>query len=135
MKRVFITGALGQLGHALIELLKDNQEYLLYPTSSRQDTYGKVTMLDISDETAVKAEILGFHPDIIINCAAMTAVDLCETEQEKAYNINALGPKYIAQAASEIGAKLIHISTDYVYDGQANTPYTEESVPNPFISG
>ena len=131
MNRVFITGALGQLGHALIELLKDNQEYLLYPTSSRQDTYGKVTMLNISDETAVKAEILGFHPDIIINCAAMTAVDLCETEQEKAYNINALGPKYIAQAASEIGAKLIHISTDYVYDGQANTPYTEESVPNP----
>lgn len=131
MKRVFITGAQGQLGLALIELLKDKQEYLLYLTDSRPDIDGRVNMLDITDEAAVKQEILSFHPDIIINCAAMTAVDLCETEKEKAYNINALGPKYIAKEAKSIGAKLIHMSTDYVYDGQALAPYTEEAVPNP----
>lgn len=131
MKRIFITGAGGQLGLALIELLKDNQEYMLYLTDSRPKADSTFKALDITDEDAVKFEISEFHPDIIINCAAMTAVDLCETEQEMAYNINALGPKYIAMIANNIGAKLIHISTDYVYDGQASTPYTEESVPNP----
>ena len=131
MKRVFITGAQGQLGLAIIELLKDKQEYELYLTDSRPDLEGIIKMLDITDEASVKSEILSFYPDIIINCAAMTAVDLCETEKERAYAINALGPKYIAKAANSIGAKLIHISTDYVYDGQAQTPYTEEAVPNP----
>ncbi len=131
MKRIFITGALGQLGHALIELLKDKKDYLLYLTDYQSDNEGRVKMLDITDEALVKSEISSFLPDIIINCAAMTAVDLCETEQEMAYNINALGPKYIAEIADKIGAKLIHISTDYVYDGQAQSPYSEDSIPNP----
>ena len=61
----------------------------------------------------------------------MTAVDLCETEQDLAYSVNALGPKYLAIAAEKIGAKLIHISTDYVYDGQARVPYTEQAIGNP----
>lgn len=131
MKRVLITGALGQLGLALIELMKDKHEYILYLTDSHPDEGRMVNMLDITDEAAVSSEIESFHPDIIINCAAMTAVDLCEKERDKAYSINALGPKYIARAASQIAAKLIHISTDYIYDGQANTPYVEESEPNP----
>lgn len=131
MKRVFITGAKGQLGHALIKLLKSNQEYLLYLTASHADSVGNIKKLDITDEKAVISEITEFNPDIIINCAAKTAVDLCESEQEMAYNINALGPKYIAGAAAGIGAKLVHISTDYVYDGQAKAPYTEEDKPDP----
>ncbi|NLY49267.1 MAG: dTDP-4-dehydrorhamnose reductase [Clostridiales bacterium] len=131
MKRVFITGALGQLGRALTGLLKENHDCLLYLTDSVPDEKNVVKKLDITDEASVKAEISAFRPDVIVNCAAMTAVDLCETEQEKAYNINALGPKYIAEAANEINAKLFHISTDYVYDGQADTPYVEESRPNP----
>lgn len=131
MKKVFITGALGQLGQALIELLKDREEHLLYLTDSRPDIEAGVKMLDITDEASVISEISEFNPDIIINCAAMTAVDLCESEQELAYNINALGPKYIAEIANKIGAKLVHISTDYVYDGHAKVPYTEESVPKP----
>lgn len=131
MKRIFITGAGGQLGLALIELIKDNHEYMLYLTDSRPYTDSNIKKLDITDEDAVQSEISDFHPDIIINCAAMTAVDLCETEQEMAYNINAIGPKYIAKVANDIGAKLIHISTDYVYDGQASSPYTEESITNP----
>ena len=131
MKKVFITGALGQLGQALVELMKNKPEYQLYLTDSSPSEDGIVRRLDITQEVAVESEIASFFPDIIINCAAMTAVDLCESEQEKAYNINALGPKYIAKIADRIGAKLIHISTDYVYDGQAQTPYTEEAVPNP----
>lgn len=131
MKRVFITGARGQLGQALIKLLKDKQEYKLYLTDSQPDIDKGIKMLDITDEAAVIAEISGFMPDIIINCAAMTAVDLCESKQEMAYNINALGPKYIARIAENIGAGLIHISTDYIYDGQAKRPYTEEAEANP----
>lgn len=131
MKRIFITGAQGQLGLAINKLLRDTQDYRLYLTDTYSDEAGKIKMLDITDEAATSSEIIGFNPDIIINCAAMTAVDLCETEQNKAYSINALGPKYIAKVANKIGAKLIHISTDYVYDGQAGTPYTEDSAPNP----
>lgn len=131
MKRIFVTGAQGQLGLAINKLLRHTQDYQLYLTDTYSDQAGNVNMLDITDEAATSAEIIGYNPDIIINCAAMTAVDLCETEQNKAYSVNALGPKYIAKVANKIGAKLIHISTDYVYDGQAGTPYREESAPNP----
>ena len=131
MKKIFITGALGQLGHAIYGLLKNDPQYQLYLTDSHTFDDGMVKVLDITSEESVKAQITGYLPDVIINCAAMTAVDLCETEQEKAHKINSLGPKYLAQAAKDIGAKMVHVSTDYVYDGQASTPYTEESETNP----
>lgn len=131
MKKILITGASGQLGHALYDLLKDNIEYWLFLTDSRESSDGLIEKLDISDENAVNYEIETKRPDIIINCAAMTAVDLCEKEKELAYKINSLGPKYLANAAAKTNAKLVHISTDYIYDGQAATPYTEESKPNP----
>ncbi|NLJ97144.1 MAG: dTDP-4-dehydrorhamnose reductase [Clostridiales bacterium] len=131
MKKIFITGALGQLGRAIYGLLKDDPQYQLYLTDFHTVDDGLIKVLDITDEESVKAMISDFMPDIIINCAAMTAVDLCETEQEKAYKINSLGPKYLAFSANEIGAKMIHVSTDYVYDGQAGVPYTEESETSP----
>lgn len=131
MKKIFITGALGQLGQALYGLLKNDPQYQLYLTDSHNLDDGIVKVLDITDEEAVKAEMAGIMPDIIINCAAMTAVDLCETEQEKAYKINSLGPKYLALSAKDISAKMIHVSTDYVYDGQGTIPYTEESATGP----
>lgn len=131
MKRIMITGASGQLGLALQQLLKEKEEYQLYRTDTIAREDGTITALDITDEKAVQDYVKAIKPDIIINCAALTAVDLCECEQEKAYQINALGPKYLAQAAQEAGAKLVHISTDYVYDGQATVPYTEEDKPNP----
>lgn len=131
MKKIFITGALGQLGHAIYGLLRNDPQYQLYLTDSHTFDDGMVKVLDITSEESVKAQITGYLPDVIINCAAMTAVDLCETEQEKAHKINSLGPKYLAQAAKDIGAKMVHVSTDYVYDGQASTPYTEESETNP----
>ena len=133
MKRIMITGAGGQLGLALNRLLQGSNEYELYRTRTNvlASEDGKVKALDITDEQAVNAYIDEIQPDIIINCAAMTAVDLCESEQEKAYRINALGPKNLAAAAEKIRAKLIHISTDYVFDGQGSIPYTEEASTNP----
>lgn len=131
MKRVLITGALGQLGHALNELLIQKNKYQLYLVDLHTSQDGKIKKLDITEEATVETEILNIKPDIIINCASMTAVDFCEKEQELAYRVNGLGPKYLAATAEKIGAKLVHISTDYVYDGQANTPYTEEAKANP----
>lgn len=131
MKRIIITGASGQLGLALNRLLKDRQEYVLFRTDVAGDEEKAIEALDITDEAAVSAYIGQIRPDIIINCAAMTAVDLCESQQVKAYQINAIGPKNIAMAAERIGAKLVHVSTDYVYDGLKDSPYTEEDKPNP----
>jgi dTDP-4-dehydrorhamnose reductase len=125
-----ITGASGQLGHALYRCLVNNNQYKLYLSrSSHADEY--ISSLDITEQAAVDAYVDECKPDIIINCAAMTAVDLCESEQDKAYRINALGPKYLALAAERNGAKLIHLSTDFVFDGNASQPYTEEDTPNP----
>lgn len=131
MKRVMITGAVGQLGLALNRLLKDKKEYQLFRTDAFESEDKSVEVLDITDEAAVDSYVNRVDPDIIINCAAMTAVDLCESEEEKAFRINALGPKNLAIAADKTGAKLVHVSTDYVFDGQAKLPYTEESPVNP----
>lgn len=131
MKRIMITGALGQLGRALEYLLKDQERYELFRTDTMGNDDLKVSALDITAEEALKAYVDDIKPHIIINCAAMTAVDLCESEKDKAYRINALGPKYLAEAAENAEAKLVHISTDYVFDGQAVEPYTEDALPNP----
>ncbi len=88
-------------------------------------------VLDITHEDNVTAFILSHTPDIIVNCAAFTNVDKCETEREAAFNVNALGPKYIAAAAKKCGARVIQISTDFVFDGNGNRPYTEEDQTNP----
>ncbi len=131
MKRIMITGAAGQLGLALNRLLKDRKEYELLRTDAFQGPDKSVEVLDITEETAVSSYVSRTRPDIIINCAAMTAVDLCESEQERAYRINALGPKNLAMAAARTGAKLVHVSTDYVFDGRAEVPYTEDFPINP----
>ena len=131
MNRIMITGASGQLGLALYRLLKDKPEFELLRTDTFDNEDGTVQKLDITDEEAVKNYMQANQPQIIINCAAMTAVDLCESEPERAYRINALGPRYLAVAAEGIHAKLVHISTDYVFDGEGSVPYTEENEPNP----
>lgn len=131
MKRIMITGAQGQLGLALIELLQGREEYELLCTDAYANEDRYVQSLDITQEEAVKSYVSDNLPNIIINCAAFTAVDLCETEKDKAYQINVLGPKYLAKAAERIGAKLIHISTDYVFDGEGSEPIPEEAKTNP----
>ncbi len=89
------------------------------------------TQLDITDKGAVIKAIKETQPDVIINAAAYTAVDQCETEKEKAMLINGTAVGHLAQAAEVTNARLIHISTDYVFDGEKEGPYTEEDNPNP----
>ncbi|ULL17947.1 dTDP-4-dehydrorhamnose reductase [Paenibacillus sp. H1-7] len=119
--KVLITGAGGQLGHDLIRVLSGSHQLFAH---TRTD-------LNIADEQAVYAAIRKAQPDIIINAAAHTNVDLAEQQANEAYLINSIGTNHVARAAAEAGAKLVHISTDYVFDGSKRTPYTESDRPNP----
>ena len=122
MKKLLITGCNGQLGRAL------NKEYA---GEQVQIVNTDVPELDITDLDAVMQRVREVKPDVIMNCGAMTAVDLCESEYEKAFRINALGPRNLSIAARETGAKLFQISTDYVFSGDADRPYTETDATDP----
>jgi dTDP-4-dehydrorhamnose reductase len=87
--------------------------------------------IDITSEAGVRAAVGRYKPDVIINCAAYTAVDKCETEEAAAFAVNAGGVKNLALAARQCGAKFVHISTDYVFDGTKKSPYVESDAPNP----
>jgi dTDP-4-dehydrorhamnose reductase len=87
--------------------------------------------VDLSQETTIRQRLVEIKPDVIVNAAAYTAVDKAETETELAQAINATAPKVMALEATRLGATLIHVSTDYVFDGGKNTPYTEDDVTNP----
>ncbi|MHC4308219.1 MAG: dTDP-4-dehydrorhamnose reductase, partial [Planctomycetota bacterium] len=126
--KILITGSNGMLGADLVDLLK-SRKGSLDPNLEVIETPHEV--LDITLEDKVSGFISTHTPDIIVNCAAFTNVDKCETESKAAFNVNALGPKYIAAAAKKCGARLIHISTDFVFDGNSNKPYAEENQTNP----
>lgn len=123
MKKILITGCNGQLGRALNTLLKETPDITVLNTDT--DT------LNICDAEQVLAFARQHMPDTIINCAAHTAVDRCETEQELARQINAVGPKNLALAAKEIHAQIVQVSTDYVFDGNTDRPYVESDTPCP----
>lgn len=119
--KVMITGGDGQLGKGLSKVFKQDAEVLLLNKES----------LDITNELAVREVINRFKPHYIMNAAAYTKVDLAENEREQAFSVNALGPYYLAKAASEVGAVLFYISSDYVFDGASSVPYEETDRPNP----
>lgn len=119
-KKILLTGINGQVGHALLSQLSGFHLVGL----SRND-------LDLSDVSAIRSVIREISPDIIINPAAYTAVDKAESESDLAYAINTTAPQVIAEEAAKLGSTLIHFSTDYVYDGKKNTPYTELDEVNP----
>ena len=123
MKKIIVTGCNGQLGRAVNEFYKNDPEISFVNTD--------VDELDITDIDAVLKLVREVRPYAIINCAAFTAVDACETQYEKAFAINAIGPRNLAIAARETGAKLMHISTDYVFDGKGTKPYVETDVTAP----
>lgn len=132
--KIVITGCNGQLGNSLQTLLKeDNSAIGRIPAVYKDcDVFPvDVDTLDIGDGEAVDAYIKKAQPDLIINCAAMTNVDGCETNLELANRVNAEGPKNLALAATKVGAKLVHISTDYVFRGDATTPYVETDECDP----
>ena len=120
--RILITGSKGLVGRALVEhCLARGDEVLSY------DHKG----LDIADADAVETVIVAGRPDAVINCAALTDVDGCERDPEKARQVNALGPENLARASRKADAVLVTISTDYVFDGRKEGFYTQRDQPNP----
>ena len=123
MKKLIVTGANGQLGRAINQQYAGSSEYELINTD--------VGELDITNIDGVMKFVRGIQPYAIVNCAAYTAVEACETEEDLAFRINAIGPRNLSIAASETGAKLIHVSTDYVFDGNGTRPYREMDPTGP----
>ncbi len=128
MKKIIITGSNGQLGRAINDLYGKDSDYELVNTDYKVEG---ISDLDITDLNQVLEVVRMVKPYAIINCAAHTNVDACEVQVDSAYRINALGPRNLAIASSEAGAKLVHISTDYVFAGNGTTPYTEFDTPAP----
>lgn len=119
--RILLTGSKGQLAHCIRDRLPDDWE--LIATDS--------TSMDITDEGAVRRMISNFQPDAVINAAAYTAVDKAESDAAQAFAVNAAAVHNLAAAAHEAKARFIHVSTDYVFDGQSKRPYLETDAPNP----
>lgn len=117
-QRVLITGANGLLGSALA------------PAFQRRGSAEVLRLgrgeLDITDAEAVRSRMDSFHPDVVINCAAYTRVDDCETHEPLALQVNGRGAGNVARSAAAVGARVIHLSTDYVFDGRAREPYPED---------
>lgn len=116
-KKIIVTGCNGQLGRAINKQLANQSEYEMVNTD--------VAELDITSIDSVMKLAREVKPYAIINCAAHTGVDACETDVDNAYRINAIGPRNLSIAATQMGAKMVHISTDYVFDGKKTTPYLE----------
>ena len=123
MKKIIVTGANGQLGRAINQQYAGNSEYELINTD--------VDELDITRIESVMDLARRVQPYAIINCAAYTAVEACEQEEDLAFRINAIGARNLSIAASETGAKLVHVSTDYVFDGNGSRPYRETDPVGP----
>ena len=125
-KTVIVTGCGGQLGIAVNQLLGAEGRYRLVNTDVASSAFVHVdSSLDITDVDSVVAFMREVQPYAVINCAAYTAVDAAESHLDLNYKINAIGPRNLAIAASDVGAKLIHISTDYVFPGTSERPLTE----------
>lgn len=121
--KVLVTGANGQLGRAMQRQAAAHPEHT-YCFTDRDE-------LDICSEDDVSRFVGAMVPDLIVNCAAYTAVDKAEQDEAKARLLNVAGPANLARAAQEMGASLLHVSTDYVFDGRQSTPYVEEDEPRP----
>lgn len=128
MKKILVTGCNGQLGRAIRKEYKDAG--VRFINTDVKESEG-IVALDISDINQVIELIKSEKPDVIINCAAHTNVDACETQWDLAYKINAIGPRNLSIAANEVNAKMIHVSTDYVFEGNGEMPYKEFDIPNP----
>lgn len=118
--RILVTGAGGQLGTDLVPAFEGHE---VIATTREQ--------LDLSDRDSTMGGICTVEPDIIVHGGAWTAVDACEADPEQAFRVNALGTRHVANAARIVGAHVVYISTDYVFDGRADQPYHEWSPTNP----
>ena len=135
MKTVLITGSNGLLGQKLIEFLVDQHDCRVIATSKNPDNITHLTgyqfeLLDITNSVEVEYIISKYKPDTIINTAALTQVDRCEEKRSDCWSVNVDAVNKIANIASKINAHLIHLSTDFIFDGYSG-PYTETDEPNP----
>jgi len=119
--KILLTGCDGQLGRCFLDRMPDTWEVLA--TDYKE--------LDITSEEAVSAAFAEFRPDVVVNAAAYTAVDKAEEDIDAAHALNALGPKYLSENCAEFGAFMVHVSTDYVFDGTATEPYKETDPISP----
>lgn len=120
--RILVTGANGQLGYDVVKKL--NEENIEHLGVDKKD-------FNLTNEKETKEFILDYAPDIIVHCAAYTDVDQAEVEKELCYQVNVEGTKYVAEAVKELDAKILYISTDYVFDGQGEEPFEVTDQPNP----
>jgi dTDP-4-dehydrorhamnose reductase len=140
--RILITGAYGQLGRDLSDALAGRVPdggvrcALLGPEGPRPGLTHEVLGTDIDtmlvdDRDAVQHTFAQFRPELVLHGGAFTAVDLCESEVDAAYAVNAIGTRHVAEAAASVGAHMVYVSTDYVFDGTATRPYRESDPPCP----
>lgn len=120
-QKVLVTGRGGQLASEFELIMSKNKNWVFLSAEE----------LDITDSLKVLETIKNIKPDLVINCAAYTAVDKAEEEKAKAFEVNQVGVKNLAEACFIVDSKIIHYSTDYVFDGQSIVPYTETHIPNP----
>jgi len=122
VQKVLVSGSGGQLGLELAALL---------PQRGHEVVALSRAQLDVADFGAVRLALEEHSPDVVVNAAAYTHVDGCETEPDLAYGVNALGPRNLAQLCEERGCDLLHVSTNYVFDGESRRPYEPFDAPNP----
>lgn len=122
--KILVTGSEGQLGRALRPVLEPAHDVL----------WGDLPDLDVRDRSALRSLVRGQRPELILHLAAQTRVDDCEQDPDSAFAVNSLGTRFVALAAREVGARLIFISSDYVFDGRAARPYREYDSPAPLNS-
>ncbi len=132
--KILITGAKGQLGNEIIDIINSGSAEI--GSISENIKNSKIIALDINELDITKLDdvrnIIGkYNPDVVINCAAATNVDNCESNEDVAFKINALGPRNLAIISEEIGAKLVQVSTDYVFSGERNSPLKEYELTAP----
>lgn len=123
--RILITGAAGQVGRELVDAFSA-------PEAADHEVRGLARAdLDVVDGPAVRAAVHEAEPDVIVHAAAWTAVDACEADPQRAEAINAAGTRHVVRAAGEVGARVVYLSTDYVFDGTKPEPYVETDATNP----
>ncbi|MEM9040328.1 MAG: dTDP-4-dehydrorhamnose reductase [Actinomycetota bacterium] len=120
--RIVVAGAAGQLGMDVVPAARSAGHDVVALDRSA---------LDLADPDAADVVLAELRPEVVVNCAAFTAVDACETEVETAHSVNEHGVRRLAEACGRNGARLVHVSTDYVFDGTLDRPYREDDEPNP----
>lgn len=135
IQRILVTGSNGLLGQKVTELLVRGSAYVITLASQAEKSVrplasASYVQMDITSKKEVKHVVFSCEPEVIINCAAMTNVDACEKERESAWKINVEGVEHLIEAARKTNARILHISTDYVFDGKSG-PYDENARPDP----